>query len=97
MFGRKTNKGHAKQGESKHEDGARKAMLEDMFNDYYRNRHKVYLMNFVRGIFFGLGSVLGGTIVVALLIWVLIHLGNAVPPLHNFFQNIAQPLQQTKG
>ena len=28
-------------------------------------------MNFVRGIFFGVGSVLGGTVVIAMIIWVL--------------------------
>lgn len=76
------------------ERGARTAILEDLFYDFNRNRHQVYLMNFIRGIFFGLGSVLGGTIVVALLIWILVHLSAAVPPLHNFLQSFIQPLQQ---
>lgn len=50
---------------------AQKTMLEELFNDYYIRRKDVYKMNFFRGIFFGLGSALGGTIVVALIIWVL--------------------------
>jgi uncharacterized protein DUF5665 len=53
------------------ENGARKGALEDLFYDFNRSRVEVYKMNFVRGIFFGLGSVLGGTIVVALIIWIL--------------------------
>lgn len=55
-----------KQGKS-----SRKAFLEELFNDYYAHRREVYKMNFFRGIFFGLGSVLGGTIVVSLILWVL--------------------------
>ena len=51
--------------------GAQKTMLEELFNDYYIRRRDVYKMNFFRGIFFGLGSVLGGTVVVALIIWLL--------------------------
>lgn len=50
---------------------AHRALLEELFNDYYAKRHEVYKMNFFRGVFFGLGSVLGGTVVVALVLWVL--------------------------
>ncbi len=46
-------------------------MLEELFNDIYKNRIRIYKINFVRGIFFGLGSVLGGTVVVALVVWIL--------------------------
>lgn len=45
--------------------------LEELFYDFHRDRHQIYIMNFVRGIFFGLGSVLGGTLVLALLVWIL--------------------------
>ena len=51
--------------------GAEKALLEELFNDYYKNRKKIYRMNFVRGIFFGFGGALGGTVVIALLVWLL--------------------------
>lgn len=51
--------------------GASLSLLEELFNDFHRNRHQVYVMNFVRGIMFGLGSVLGGTIVIALIVWLL--------------------------
>lgn len=49
--------------------GARRAVLEEIFNDYYKTRRNIYKVNFVRGLFFGLGSVLGGTVVVALVVW----------------------------
>ena len=54
-----------------HEMGARRAMMEELFNDYYKRRLSVYKMNFVRGVFFGLGAFLGGTIVVAMVVWLL--------------------------
>jgi uncharacterized BrkB/YihY/UPF0761 family membrane protein len=47
------------------------AFLEDMFNDIYSKRRRIYGVNFVRGLFFGLGTFLGGTVVVALLVWIL--------------------------
>ena len=51
--------------------GARRAVLEELFNDLYHDRVNVYLMNFMRGIFFGLGSALGATVVLAFVVWVL--------------------------
>jgi len=53
------------------ENGARRAILEDLFYDFNKRRGQVYWMNFVRGIFFGVGSILGGTVVIALVVWLL--------------------------
>lgn len=53
------------------EQGARKTLLEELFYDFHRSRTQVYVMNFVRGLFFGFGSVLGGTILVAIAVWIL--------------------------
>lgn len=53
------------------ENGARKAILEDLFYDFHKSRREVYLMNFIRGMFFGVGSVMGGTIVVAIVLGLL--------------------------
>jgi hypothetical protein len=50
---------------------ARRSLLEELFNDFYDDRRNIYKMNFFRGIFFGLGSVLGGTVVIAALVWIL--------------------------
>lgn len=51
--------------------GARRAVLEDLFYDFNKSRKDVYFMNFIRGIFFGVGSLLGGTLVVALVLALL--------------------------
>lgn len=51
--------------------GARRTVIEELFNDYYDDRRNIYKVNFFRGIFFGLGSVLGATVVVALVVWIL--------------------------
>ena len=70
------------------ETDARKAILEDLFYDFHRSRAEVYKMNFIRGIFFGLGSVLGGTILVALFVWLLNAIGLLVPSLADFIDSI---------
>ena len=78
------------------EAAARKKTLEELFYDFNRSRIKIYKLNFVRGIFFGLGSVLGGTVVIAILVWILSILGNYVPGIGNVFDNLSQLLQATE-
>jgi hypothetical protein len=56
---------------SDNERSARQSLIEDLFYDFHRSRVQIYWMNFVRGIFFGLGSVLGGTVLIALIVWLL--------------------------
>jgi Fe2+ transport system protein B len=45
--------------------------LEVLFASNYINKRKLYLANFLRGIFFGVGSVLGATVVVVILLGIL--------------------------
>lgn len=78
---------------SDNEKGARAAVLEDLFYDFNRSRIQIYKMNFVRGIFFGLGSVLGGTLFVGLLIWVLSLFGDIFPPLAHFVNGVIDAMQ----
>lgn len=73
------------------ERGARESVIEDLFFDFNRNKAQVYKMNFIRGIFFGLGSVLGGTIIIALFAWILslfIHIPGIGQPIEQFQQTI---------
>ena len=58
---------------------AEEAILEDLFYDFYRNRGKVYKMNFYRGIFFGLGTFLGGTVIVAIVVFILTWISSTLP------------------
>jgi uncharacterized membrane protein YfcA len=75
------------------ENAARKNVIEELFYDFNASRVQIYKMNFFRGIFFGLGSVLGGTIVVALLIWLLSLFAGFFPPLENFFDGVSDTIQ----
>jgi uncharacterized membrane protein YfcA len=78
------------------ERGARQSVLEELFNDFNRNRFSVYKFNFFRGIFFGLGSVLGGTVVLAVLIWLLNLTGHLVPGVAGFIDHVVELMQTAK-
>lgn len=78
------------------ERGARQNLIEDLFYDFHRSRKQVYTMNFIRGIFFGLGSVLGGTVVVALIIWILSTTVDVFPPLARFIDGIIDAVQRPR-
>lgn len=75
------------------ERGARTSLIEELFYDFNRSRSQVYVMNFVRGILFGAGSVIGGTVVIALAIWLLSLLGNVIPPLGDFFDGVTETIK----
>lgn len=78
------------------ENGARKAVIEDLFYDFHRDRHQVYMMNFIRGIFFGFGSVLGATVVIALVLG-LLNLFTDVPGgIGDFIQRIIDAVNQPR-
>lgn len=77
------------------ERGAREDFLEQLFHDFHRNRTQVYQMNFIRGIFFGLGSVLGGTVVIALLAWILSFFVQ-LPGIGTSIEQVQQSIQSDK-
>lgn len=79
-------------GISNSESNARKAVVEQLFYDFSKSPAKVYWMNLVRGIFFGVGSVIGGTIVVAIILWLLSWLVG-IPGLGDFIQNIVNEVE----
>lgn len=78
------------------ENGARKAILEDLFYDFHRSRRQVYLMNFYRGLFFGFGSIIGGTLVVALILWLLSQLTDIPGGVGDFIKYIVDIVQHTQ-
>jgi len=65
--------------------GAQRDLLEQLFNDHYKYRWRVYQMNFFRGLFFGLRSVLGATLLVGLALWIL-SLFTELPFVGNFVE-----------
>ena len=78
------------------ESGARVAIIEDLFYDLNRSRSQVYAMNFFRGLFFGFGSVLGATLLVAILVWLLGQFGDIFPPLADFINNLIDTMQRRR-
>ncbi len=70
-------------------------MLESIYESGYIDKNRTYKMSFVKGILAGFGGVIGATIVVALLLWVL-SLFDQVP-LIGPFTNRIQDTVQTKG
>lgn len=78
------------------EVGARRAILEDLFYDFHRSRRQVYLMNFFRGIFFGVGSVIGGTLVVALVLWLLSLLTDIPGGVGDFIKYVVDIVQHAQ-
>ncbi|AGL61780.1 hypothetical protein L336_0069 [Candidatus Saccharimonas aalborgensis] len=83
-----------KQPRAADERDARQAVIEDLFNDFNRNRFSVYKINFIRGVFFGFGSFLGATLLVALFVSILTLLSGWVPPIGDFLDKIVRLLTQ---
>ena len=93
---KKHNNIFARMAQRLHDDnekGSRQALLEELFNDFNRNRHEIYKINFFRGIFFGFGSLLGGTMLIVLLVWVLNLTGQLVPSVAGFIDQIHNVMQ----
>ncbi len=67
--------------------------LESIFEGGYINHNRIYKINFVRGLFFGLGSILGGTLVIALLAWFLSFF-TEIPIVGNFVETIRATVDQ---
>ncbi len=76
------------------ERDARHAILEDLFYDFHKSRKQVYWMNFVRGLFFGVGSIIGGTIVVAIVLSLLGLLVDIPGGVGDFIQYIVDLVKQ---
>jgi len=75
------------------ESSARRAILEDLFYDFHSSKRQVYWMNFVRGIFFGVGSVIGATLIIGSVIWLLSLLVDLPGGVGNFVQYIVDTVK----
>ena len=74
---------------------APRELLEDLFQDFYSHRYQLYWMNLLRGIFFGFGTIIGGTLVVALLLWLLSWF-NEVPFIGDFVENVQRSIESAR-
>ncbi len=76
-------------------NGAKVSILEELFYDFHRKRYQVYWMNLVRGLFFGVGSVIGATVVIALLVWLLNLFADIPGGIGQFVQNIVDSMDRS--
>lgn len=76
-----------------HDDIAK--ALEILFATDYIDKKKLYFNNFLRGMAFSAGGVIGATIIIAILIWVL-SLFDSVPLVGPFFENTRQTIEQSQ-
>ncbi len=77
---------------SKGEQGANNAVFEEFFQDYYKRRHQIYWLNFFRGVWFGLGAFIGGTLVIAVVLW-LLSLFHQIPFLSGVVEAIERSIE----
>lgn len=79
---------------SKEASDAAKA-LEKLFATEYIDKKKLYIANFWRGVFFSMGTIIGATIVIGLLLWVL-SLFQQVPLIGPFVENIQSTVENAQ-
>ena len=70
-------------------------VLEDIYLTGYADRKKLLKMSFLKGLAGGFGGVVGATIMVALMLWILSQL-NEVPLVGPFFDNIQKTIETSK-
>ncbi len=68
-------------------------LAEILFKADYIDKKHLYLQNFARGIAFGAGSVLGATVVIALVIWIL-SLFETVPFIGPLVENARETIKK---
>jgi hypothetical protein len=79
----------------KNRDEVAKA-LEVLFAAGYVDRKKLYLENFIRGIVFSAGTIIGATVVIALLLW-LLSIFDEIPLIGPVFDNTRETIEQSKS
>jgi hypothetical protein len=85
----------ANQSEKRALSSGEREEIRELFEDVYiSNKWRIMRMNFLRGIFFGLGTFLGGTIVVAVVIWVLSQTVDLFPWAQDFTERLINSLQK---
>lgn len=78
------------------ENGARLAVIEDLFFDFNRSRTQIYWINFIRGIFFGIGSVIGITLFIVISVWLLSKTADVFPALADFINQLIDTMQRRR-
>ena len=70
--------------------------LQQFYNLGYINKKQTVLFTFYKGLASGFGAIIGGTIIVALLLWVLSRFGQ-VPLIGHFTNSIRQAINANRS
>lgn len=69
---------------------AERKIVDKLVLDAYGRKGKLLKFSFLQGVFFGLGSAIGGTIVLAMVIWVLSQMVDWFPLMGDFVDKIIE-------
>lgn len=69
--------------------------LQAFYDAGYVDRRQAFLFSFLKGVLAGLGSVVGATLAIAILLWILSGL-DQVPFVGHLSESIRQTLQQRR-
>ncbi len=79
------------------DDGKKAAKaLEVLFTTDYISKRQLYLQNFLRGIFFSAGTIIGAAIIVVVSVW-LLSLFNQIPIIGPAFDELKQSIENTSS
>jgi hypothetical protein len=70
--------------------------LEILFATDYIDKKKLYLNNFIRGMAFSAGGIIGATLVIGLLLWILSLFGH-IPLIGPILENTRTTIKQGAG
>jgi hypothetical protein len=70
--------------------------LEALFAEGYIDRKKLYMENFIRGIVFSAGTVIGATVVITILLW-LLSLFDEIPLIGPVFDTTRESIKSGTG
>jgi len=89
----KKTDGNAHEDERKQQELGKK--LQAFYDAGYVNRRQAFWFAFLKGVLGGVGSIVGATVAIALVLWVLSGL-DQVPFVGHLSESVRQTLQQRK-
>lgn len=93
LFNRKKKQKEKETLKRNHDEVAK--ALEILFATDYIDKKKLYVSNFIRGMLFSAGGIIGATIVIGLVLWIL-SLFDSVPLIGPVLENTRESIEQAQ-